>query len=384
LYDYHTVQHNCAIVAFQILEHRNLHQIKNQTQMTKLLPLALFSISLLFFSCQKEEIPQVEPTPELSIDRQEDAAQITRTQNFLTQALASLSMSSTVATYNNSILACPNAEYDAVDANLLHLNFGDIANPCNIGTGTMIGGTVDLHQGNTGNLLNTCPGPYTKGSLIFDNLYVAGCYVNVQNQNDWDNLYFYAKDHCDAAPSQSGEYVDFNFVASPTWSLQFTDGNRISTIDPIISTSGPFIVANTIVPNDDLFDYSVIAGLQYKLHIPFVENYGTGNYYTTLTTQNSQTLIQESKWGIYTAINDALCFSPLGSQYITQGTLYAFDLEAYDSDLSVTTYDFGYDGNGNDAGGDDAFVRVCYNEKIGEEPNQTIVEVCKELECLIF
>lgn len=344
--------------------------------------LAILSSTMLFASCEKEAVT-VTPAPEeerTTVDREEQAAQVTRVNNYMTQLITSLTTTSTVASVASAVMVCPESQ---VSGDLLHMDFGTFDDPCDIGNGTMIGGPVDLYRGSTGDLLETCPGPYTKGSLVFDELFVAGCNVNVINQNEWDNLYFYAKDDCSYSASGPGQPVEFKFLASPTWRLQFTDGLRLSTINPIISTSGPFVQVTTTVPaSGDLFSFEALYNQEYKLHIPHIQNNGINNYYTTLEMQSLPTLQSVGNLGIYTAVNTQLCYRPFASQYITSGVLYAFDLEEPDSDLSVTTYDFGSDENGNDAGEDDAFVKVCYNEKT--YPDDAPVQVCKVLECLTF
>ena len=352
--------------------------------MSKHLLLSFLFFGMLFSACKKENTALPEPAEQENIDRTEADMRVSRINTFFAQTIGSLTLSSTASSYANSsaVLACPESD---VNGDVLNMQFGGGVNdPCDIGNGTMIGGNVDLYRGSTGNLLNTCPGPYTKGSLVFDNLFVAGCFVNVENNGDWDNLVFYAKDNCEQPTAAAGQQVDFKFLASPTYSLNFTDGSSLNVIDPIISTSGPLLVVKTTVPDEDLFNFNTLYNLEYKLHIPFVNNYGTNNYFTTLTMYNLPTLQQDLQVGIYTALGDELCYRPFASKFITQGTLYGVDLQNPDPAVSVTTYDFGSDANGDDLGEDDSFVKVCYNEKVGPPDNFTIVQVCKIIECFAF
>ena len=355
--------------------------------MRQILPASLlFAFLLVFSACDKNESTIV-PTP-LTPDIDEEAllnessARLTRVSNFMAQMMTQITQSGTIAAYAN-VSSCPVVTNPTADQ--MNLDFGEVDDPCTVGADTQIGGTVDLYRGGTGDLLATCPGPYTKGTLAFDHLFVEGCFVNVQNNGDWDNITFYAKDDCDDNTAQPGDLVEFDFFVSPTWNLHFTDGNRLSHFDPIINTAGPFLSVSTVVPSDDLFDFNVLLEQEYKLHLPSVSNNGNGNYYSELTMFDLPTLQQDVHVGLFTAPNNPLCYAPNVSQYITRGILFAEDLDEPDPSISVTTYDFASDETGFPAGENDAFVRVCYNEKSTDSNgSEIVVEICKVLECLVF
>ncbi len=345
--------------------------------MRKILPFVIASFTLLFTACQKENTaPLPETVTEDSSDRTALDLRVSRIGTFFSQTIGSLTLGSTASVYtNSSAVSCPQS---TVNGDVLNMEFGQgVENPCDIGNGTFIGGDVDLYRGSTGDLLNTCPGPYSKGSLVFDNLFVAGCYVNVDNQGDWDNLVFYAKDDCDDDARQPGQLVEFDFLTSQSYNLQFTDGNNLNFIDPINSTSGPMMQIRTTVPDADLFSFETLYNLEYKIHIPFINNSAGNNYYTTLTMFDLPTFQEETQVGLYTAPHDRLCYRPFASRFITQGTLFTQNLQDDNAVRSVTTYDFGSDANGDDLGENDPFVKVCFNEKVGDD----IVLVCKVVEC---